>query len=175
MEDVVCRSPSAKSFWDELLPVDQGNRQNQKLSSKPTQYQEADGQELASEVFNLLGPNIQSYNDPSIIKWYKSREVSPERNHPSTHTTTLCSSPSASGVSSDSSVADSDRLEHTVRSPRVEESRRIPVRVVSVQSLLSSCTADDLTSHSPKSNRVGQGNIEDAILDGLRWLSSCAP
>ena len=195
MEDIVCHSPSYEHFPrpnDQDSPIECNNRQFETQSSKLSDEKKAFGQEPGSEVFSLLEPAMQSYSDPSIIEWYKSRNVSPESDRcPMSETT---SDPDPASVRVQFSY---DRIDHSMDTanrplinPGVGRSEVIvnqdssvasrdmesaSKKRLSIQSLLSPDRTDERPLKDFSAARTGRNNIEDLILDGLTWLSSCAP
>lgn len=162
-----------------------------KLSTQPA-GPEAIRWKPRSKVFTLLEPNLQSYNDPSIVEWYKSREASPEsdrapttgrtsEDYPGFGKTQTLPAPDQYpiqltdgslkgppfGLPEGSTAGASQNDSHGIE---VETPRRLPV-----QSLLNSTQTDERPSKDFGTARLGDRNIEDLVLDGLRWLSSYAP
>ncbi|KAL8789264.1 MAG: hypothetical protein Q9195_006910 [Heterodermia aff. obscurata] len=193
MEDIVCHSPSYDHFPhpnSQSPPIECNSRQSKaQLSDLPAQ-REAFGQELGSKVFNLLEPAMQSYSDPSIIEWYKSRNVSPESHQYAMSETTSGTDPASTriqtsgdmysrsidtvnGLSVDPDAGRSEGLITQDSSIASQEMDSASTKRLSIQSLLSPKDERPLKDFSAA--RLGRSNIEDLILDGLTWLSSCAP
>lgn len=164
---------------------------NEQLSTPPAGLAAA-CQKPRSTILTLLEPNLQSYNDPSIVQWYKSREASPESDRAPTTGRTSNDYPGfaktqsshapdqptiqptngsltglALGISEGYTPGGSRNDSHRIE---VETPKRLPV-----QSLLNSTQNDEQHSKEFGTAKLGDGNIEDLVLNGLRWLSSYAP
>lgn len=169
-----------------------GNGLSDEQLSTPPIGLEATYQKPRSKILTLLEPNLQSYNDPSIVEWYKSREASPESDRAPTTGRTSDDYPGfvktrsshapdqypvqatngsltglALGLPEGSTTGDSRNDSHRIE---VETPKRLPV-----QSLLNSTQSDERPSKEFGTARLGDSNIEDLVLNGLRWLSSYAP
>ena len=197
MEDIVCHSPSYERFprpTDQNSSTERKNRQSRTPSSELSARKDAIGQELGSKVsvFGLLEPAMQSYSDPSIIEWYTSRNVSPESNrYPTSETTsdtepaptriqTSCNVYSRSidfangpSVNPDAGRSEGLLVQHSSIASRETDSDS--TKRLSIQSLLSPDRTDERPVKDHSAARPGRNNIEDLMLDGLTWPSSCAP
>ena len=203
MEDIVCHSPSYEHFPrpnNQHSSIECNNRQSNPPASELSAKRGDVGQEeLGSKVFSLLEPAMQSYSDPSIIEWYKSRDASPESDRYPTSKSTSNTAPAPSTRIQLSPNMYSQSIDFANRPSGSPDAGRSGALVsqqqsstgsrgmesdstkrLSIQSLLSPERTDDrpLKDH-PAASRLGRNNnnnnIEDLILDGLTWLSSCAP
>ena len=195
MEDVVCHSPPYEQFPranDQNSPIGCNNRRSKTQSSELSAEKEITVHELGSKVFSLLEPAMQSYSDPSIIEWYKSRNVSPESDRYSMSEITSDADPastriqpsynrynhsidSANGPSVDPGTGRSKGIVNQDSSIASREMESASTKRLSIQSLLSPDRTDERPSKDFSAARLGRNNIEDLILDGLTWLSSYAP
>ena len=169
-----------------------GNGLSDEQLSTPPIGLEAICQKPRSKILALLEPNLQSYNDPGIVDWYKSREASPESDRAQTTGSTSDDCPGfvktrsshapdqycvqatngsltglALGLSEGSATKDTPKDSHR---NELETAKRLPV-----QSLLNSTQTDERPSEDFGTARLGDSNIKDLVLNGLGWLSSYAP
>ena len=193
--DVCCQTPSPEPCLSgdiQNSPRALGNGpSNNQLFTLPASL-EATCQKSRNKLFTLLEPDLQTYNDPSIVEWYKSRGASPETGR--APTTGRTSDDYHGFAKTQSSHApDQYPIQATNESPTgpafgfPEESTTGHSRIGSdrmevgkpkqlpLQSLLNSTQTDERPSKGFGNARLGDGNIEDLVLDGLGWLSSYAP
>lgn len=135
---------------------------------------------------------MQSYSDPSIIEWYRSRNVSPESDRYPMSKTASDADPASTRIQTSGDMY--SRLIDTANGPSVDpdagrsdgsitqdsstasrEMESASTKRLSIQSLLSPDRTDQLPLKDFSAARPGRNDIEDLILDGLTWLSSCAP
>lgn len=197
MEDIVCHSPSYEQFprpTDQNSSTERNNRRSKTSSSELSAKRDAIGQKLGSKVsvFSLLEPAMQSYSDPSIIEWYRSRNVSPESDRYPTSETTYNTDPASTRTQTSFNICsrsidfangpsvnpDAGRSEGLIAQDSPIASREMEsdsTKRLSIQSLLSPDRTDERPVKDHSTARLGRNNIEDLILDELTWLSSCAP
>ena len=195
MEDIVCHSPSYEQSprpSHQNSPIERNNPKSKIQPSELSAKREAFSQGLGYKVFSLLEPAMQSYSDPSIIEWYKSRNVSPESDRYPMSPTTSSADPASTRIqpscimynhpikTANGPLVDpgAGRSEGIVNQDSAIASRKMEsasTKRLSIQSLLSPDRTDERPLKDFSAARLGRNNIEDLILDGLTWLSSCAP
>lgn len=95
--------------------------------------------------YTQLPPNLQSYNDPGFLSWYQAHHQ---------------------GLSGQTSEYDTAYIsQDSFEDPKQSDSSRVPPSLWSV-------LHDSEAYHSANSSDQG---IEQQVLDGIAWLSSCAP